>query len=205
MPSGFLTDWYGMIMCLGEGARWMARPREFDETEVLEAALELFRAKGFEGTTLAELEQATGLGRASLYGAFGDKRSLFLKVLGGLGGASAAGRPRRPGRYCETAMECRLEGLRAPGAGRAAILAVFREIARAASTDRDRKGCMVTNCAVELADRDAVEIPGTLGPDARRAVGIDLDVVHRDGRHRDDDRPQDQRGGRQRGRHRRAR
>jgi len=117
----------------------MARPREFDETEVLEAALELFRAKGFEGTTLAELEQATGLGRASLYGAFGDKRSLFLKVLG---------------RYCETAMECRLEGLRAPGAGRAAILAVFREIARAACADRDRKGCMVTNCAVELADRD---------------------------------------------------
>lgn len=117
----------------------MARPREFDETEVLEAALQLFRAKGFEGTTMAELEQATGLGRASLYGAFGDKRSLFHKVIG---------------RYCETALEHRLETLRAPGAGKAAILGVFREVARAASADRDRKGCMVTNCAIELADRD---------------------------------------------------
>jgi TetR/AcrR family transcriptional repressor of nem operon len=117
----------------------MARPREFDETEALEAALQLFRAKGFEGTTLSELEHATGLGRASLYGAFGDKRALFLKVIG---------------RYCETAMEAQLEGLRAPGAGRSAILAVFHEIARVACADRQRKGCMVTNCAVELADRD---------------------------------------------------
>ena len=117
----------------------MARPREFDEAEVLEAALDLFRAKGFDGTTLAELEQATGLGRGSIYGAFGDKRALFLKVLG---------------RYFETAMECRLERLRAPGAGRAAIVAVFRDIARSASADRERKGCMLTNCSVELADRD---------------------------------------------------
>ena len=117
----------------------MARPREFDEAEVLEAALNLFRAKGFDGTTLAELEQATGLGRGSIYGAFGDKRALFLKVLG---------------RYFETAMECRLERLRAPGAGRAAIVAVFRDIARSASADRERKGCMLTNCSVELADRD---------------------------------------------------
>ena len=117
----------------------MARPREFDEGEVLEAALGLFRLKGFDGTTLAELEQATGLGRGSLYGAFGDKRALFLRVLG---------------RYFETAMACRLECLQAPGAGRAAIVALFRDIARSASADRERKGCMLTNCSVELADRD---------------------------------------------------
>jgi TetR/AcrR family transcriptional repressor of nem operon len=117
----------------------MARPREFDEAEVLEAALDLFRAKGFDGTTLAELEQATGLGRGSLYGAFGDKRALFLRAVG---------------RYCETAMAHRLEGLAAPGAGRAAIVALFRDIARAATLDRDRKGCMLTNCSMELADRD---------------------------------------------------
>lgn len=117
----------------------MARPREFDEEEVLETALSLFRAKGFDGTTVADLEHATGLGRASLYGAFGDKRALFLKVLA---------------RYCDTAMERQLERLRAPDAGRAAILSVFAEIARAATADRERKGCMMTNCSVELAERD---------------------------------------------------
>ena len=56
----------------------MARPREFDEEQVLRRALEVFHAKGFDGTTLDELEQATGLGRGSLHGAFGDKRALFL-------------------------------------------------------------------------------------------------------------------------------
>lgn len=117
----------------------MARPREFDECEVLEAALTLFRARGFDGTTLAELEQATGLGRGSLYGAFGDKRTLFLKALG---------------RYLETGMAARLERLSAPGGGRAAIVAVFRDIARSACSDLERKGCMLTNCSMELAHRD---------------------------------------------------
>ena len=59
----------------------MARPREFDEEGCWAGRWSVFRAKGFDGTTLDELEQATGLGRGSLYGAFGDKRALFLKAL----------------------------------------------------------------------------------------------------------------------------
>ena len=47
----------------------MARPREFDEEQVLRRALEVFHAKGFDG------------GRGGLHGAFGDKRALFLKAL----------------------------------------------------------------------------------------------------------------------------
>lgn len=117
----------------------MPRPRAFDEEEVLQRALELFRAKGFEGTTLDELEQATGLHRGSLYGAFGDKRSLFLKALA---------------RYLDTAMGERLAELERPGAGRAEILALFRGLARDAACDRERRGCLVTNCAIEFADRD---------------------------------------------------
>ena len=117
----------------------MARPREFDEERVLQAALEVFRAKGFEGTTLCDLEQATGLGRGSLYGSFGDKRTLFLKVLG---------------RYLSSSLDERLSLLHRPGAGREAIVALFRGIARDASRDRERKGFLVTNCSVELADRD---------------------------------------------------
>ena len=117
----------------------MARPREFDEERVLQAALDVFRAKGFEGTTLCDLEQATGLGRGSLYGAFGDKRTLFLKVLG---------------RYLSSSLDERLSLLHRPGAGREAIVALFRGIARDASRDRERKGCLVTHSSVELADRD---------------------------------------------------
>jgi TetR/AcrR family transcriptional repressor of nem operon len=59
----------------------MARPREFDENVVLDQALATFWSKGFDGTSVCDLVTATGLGRASLYGAFGDKEQLFTKVL----------------------------------------------------------------------------------------------------------------------------
>lgn len=59
----------------------MGRPREFDEGAVLDSALRTFWEKGYEGTSVEDLVQSTGLGRASLYGAFGDKEQLFNRVL----------------------------------------------------------------------------------------------------------------------------
>ncbi|MCU0655859.1 MAG: TetR/AcrR family transcriptional regulator [Polyangiaceae bacterium] len=59
----------------------MARPREFDEDEVLDRALELFFRKGYEATSVQDLVEATGLARASLYGAFGDKQALYIRLL----------------------------------------------------------------------------------------------------------------------------
>ena len=101
----------------------MPRPREFDEDEVLQKALDVFRARGFDGATLVELEAATGLGRGSLYGAFGDKRSLFLKALA---------------RYCDTALQHRLEALEGPDAGRAEIVALTLGSAGAVLATKDR-------------------------------------------------------------------
>src|ERR1700754_2125583 len=59
----------------------MARPRKFDETEVVAAARDEFWTRGSAGTSLDDLTAATGLGRGSLYGAFGDKHELFLRAL----------------------------------------------------------------------------------------------------------------------------
>src|SRR3954468_19661314 len=59
----------------------VARPREFDENEVLDRALETFWSKGFDGTSIQDLIASTGLARASLYGAFGDKQQLYERVL----------------------------------------------------------------------------------------------------------------------------
>jgi len=59
----------------------VARPREFNETEVLNRALSAFWARGYDATSVEHLVEATGLGRASLYGAFGDKEQLFRRVV----------------------------------------------------------------------------------------------------------------------------
>ncbi|MGV8921154.1 MAG: TetR/AcrR family transcriptional regulator [Pseudomonas sp.] len=59
----------------------MARPREFDEDQVLEKALLAFWKNGYEGTSLTTLLHATGLTKSSLYGAFINKESLFNKVV----------------------------------------------------------------------------------------------------------------------------
>ncbi|MCU0696340.1 MAG: TetR/AcrR family transcriptional regulator [Myxococcaceae bacterium] len=59
----------------------MARERDFDEDEVLAAATEAFTRHGYSATSLSMLLDATGLGKQSLYNAFGDKRSLYLKAV----------------------------------------------------------------------------------------------------------------------------
>jgi AcrR family transcriptional regulator len=59
----------------------MARPREFDEAQVLAQARSLFATQGYNGTSIDDLVKATGLLRGSLYKAFGSKRNLFELVL----------------------------------------------------------------------------------------------------------------------------
>ena len=59
----------------------MARPREFDEVTVLEAAMNCFWAQGFESTSVRDLAEQMGIIGTSLYNAFGDKRSLYRQVL----------------------------------------------------------------------------------------------------------------------------
>ena len=59
----------------------MARPRAFDRDQVLDIAVDVFREKGFDGTTTDDLVNAMKIGRQSLYATFGDKRSLYLEAL----------------------------------------------------------------------------------------------------------------------------
>jgi TetR/AcrR family transcriptional repressor of nem operon len=61
----------------------MARPRSYDRDEVVRAAESQFRTTGYNGTTVDDIGTATGLGRGSLYAAFGDKHGVFLQALEG--------------------------------------------------------------------------------------------------------------------------
>jgi TetR/AcrR family transcriptional regulator, transcriptional repressor for nem operon len=123
----------------GQGAGdEMARPREFDESAVLDAAALCFWKQGYEATSVRDLVEHTGIAAASLYNAFGDKRALYEKALDHYVEESIADRIRR----------CRsLPPLQA-------IEAFFNEIMKRSLDDRDRKGCMLVNAALEGAPND---------------------------------------------------
>jgi TetR/AcrR family transcriptional regulator, copper-responsive repressor len=61
--------------------RRRGRPREYDADKALASAEDTFWKRGYAGTSLDDLAAATGMNRPSLYAAFGDKRSLYLKTL----------------------------------------------------------------------------------------------------------------------------
>lgn len=127
----------------------MARPREFDEQAVLDAAQLTFRTHGYAGTSLQQLMEATGLGKGSLYGAFGDKRGLYLRVLDDYARRSVAG--------VESALE------RSP-----AIEALREHLLTIARSSTAGPSCLLASSTAELAGVDAdvgqcvVEAFGTL-------------------------------------------
>lgn len=59
----------------------MARPPEFDRDEAIASAIKVFARHGYEAASTSDLLEGMGIGRQSLYGAFGDKRRLFLEAL----------------------------------------------------------------------------------------------------------------------------
>jgi TetR/AcrR family transcriptional repressor of nem operon len=118
----------------------MARTQEFDRNEVLQAAMTLFWSKGYEATSLADLLQATGLSKSSLYASFGDKRSFFLEAF-------------------ELYRKQRLATLdrildTGPSA-RQALENMLWQVALYTMQSDDACGCMVANEAVELGPHDA--------------------------------------------------
>ncbi|GAA0481610.1 TetR family transcriptional regulator [Streptomyces sp. NPDC046215] len=117
----------------------MARTKEFDPDAALQAALELFWRRGYEATSMADLVAELGIARASLYATFGSKRELYLKALE---------------RYGEQSGPSLVEELSQPGPALPAVRALVRRFAAESACDDLRRGCFVTNTAVELAARD---------------------------------------------------
>ncbi|WP_107676520.1 TetR/AcrR family transcriptional regulator [Agrobacterium sp. LAD9] len=130
----------------------MARPREFDEEQVLLKAVEQFWEHGYEATSIRDLATAMGLTTASVYNAFGDKRAVYRRALDF---------------YVERSFGDRVGRFeRKPP--REAIGAFFDEIIDRSLNDVKRKGCMLVNSALEVAPHD---------PEFQRVVGQVLEQV----------------------------
>jgi TetR/AcrR family transcriptional repressor of nem operon len=115
----------------------MARPRQFDEAAVLDGACQAFRVKGYAGTSLQDLMDATGLGKGSLYAAFGDKRGLYLRVLD---------------RYAEDGVTGARAALEGAEPGLAALRAYLLDMAHGSATG---PSCLLASATAELAGTDA--------------------------------------------------
>ena len=118
----------------------MARPKAFDEDEVLERAMRVFWARGYERTSVQDLVDTMGIQRGSLYATFGDKHQLFLQAL-----------DRYEGRFYDSMTRLLAEAASAE----AGIRSVFEQVLTECACDDDTKGCFITNTAVALAQDDA--------------------------------------------------
>lgn len=118
----------------------MARPRSFDERAVLRTARDQFWSTGYAGTKIDDIAAATGLGKGSLYGAFGDKHALFLRVYDD---------------YCTEATEATRRLLEGPDE---TAYQRLREhvvtIARDTAADTDHRGCLIAKSTAECAQHD---------------------------------------------------
>jgi AcrR family transcriptional regulator len=112
------------------------RPRAFDETAVLDTAVDVFWRSGYAHASIADISAATGLAPSSLYNAYGSKLELFACALD---------------RYLDAIIANVLEPLEHGSAGLADVDAFFERLA--AQTGRaHRPGCLAANTIGEFRD-----------------------------------------------------
>ncbi|MGW0187392.1 TetR/AcrR family transcriptional regulator [Streptomyces sp. NPDC003362] len=117
----------------------MGRPKQFDPDAAVEQAMEVFWRKGYAGTTPQDLVDALGIGKGSLYNAFGSKHALFEQALR---------------RYRDSQAVALIQMLEEPGPVKARLRKALELLARMDLADPDRRGCMAVNTAAELAGTD---------------------------------------------------
>ncbi|MEM8588356.1 MAG: TetR/AcrR family transcriptional regulator [Pseudomonadota bacterium] len=133
----------------------MARSLEFEPGEAVENAMMVFWRKGFEATSVTDLEVETGVGRKSLYRTFHDKHDLFLKALE---------------TYRRLLSARNLAPMMEPDAGLDTISRFLRGLAAYGGTEEAKMGCLICNTALERSTDD---------PEAARQVHLYFDQIRR--------------------------
>jgi len=123
-----------------KSTRPRGRPRGFDELQALDKATQVFWSKGYDGVTIDDLVEGMGVGRPSLYAVFGDKRTLFLRVLRAYAkkkGARAA------------------KALLSPQTLRASLASFLRHAVESATEKGSARGCLL-ECVAPLVNDSEV-------------------------------------------------
>lgn len=117
----------------------MPRHREFDTERALARIKDVFWQYGYEGASMADIEEATGLKKQSLYRAFGGKRQMYLAALRD---------------YDRVEISAAIQMLRQPGPAAERIDTLLATIINNALESGDRRGCLLCNASVDQAPLD---------------------------------------------------
>ena len=141
----------------------IGRPLQFDPEQVLDAAMQVFWASGYDATSLQDLLQAMRLSKSSFYQAFGSKQQLFERCLR---------------RYREQTAQTLMGRLDALGSGRRFIAELLESAVDEARSEQKPRGCLVMNTANEFAQRDP-EVAAWVQKGVNRFKGIFETAVRR--------------------------
>jgi TetR/AcrR family transcriptional regulator, transcriptional repressor for nem operon len=131
---------YNTLILDPEQTVLMPKTKQFDEAEVLQKARDVFWEKGYNGTSMDELVQATGLSRSSIYDTFGDKHGLYLRSLE---------------QYRQEELRRVNNSFPRNTTARKKIELFFRKNADDILQDKQRRGCFILNSTTELANMDS--------------------------------------------------
>jgi TetR/AcrR family transcriptional repressor of nem operon len=152
----------------------MGRFKQFDPDAAVSTAMKLFWLQGYGATTPAELVDALGIGKGSLYNTFESKHALFELALRRYGDARVTGL---------------LEVLNQPGPVRARLQAAFARLAAPEAAHLRRRGCLAVNSAAELGGRDeaVIAIVRSVFERMERALQATIEEGQRSGELKADD------------------
>jgi len=122
--------------------RVRGRPRGFNERDALEKATQVFWSKGYDGVTIDDLVAGMGVGRPSLYSVFGDKRTLFMRVLKAYADAKGARAAK---------------ALQLPRSLRESVVAFLRHAVESATQEGSAPGCLLVCVAPLVSDAEVRE------------------------------------------------
>ncbi len=140
----------------------MPKVETFDRTNVLQKATEVFHRKGYNGTSMQDLVDATELNRSSIYNSFGSKLGMFMEVLS----------------HYQSITQNKIgkETLRAHNAADT-IKLIFEMYLKEIIADVDNKGCLIFNCKSEMANQEHL-IKSFMEQNQEQTIAILEDLVH---------------------------
>ncbi|RZA01810.1 MAG: TetR/AcrR family transcriptional regulator [Proteobacteria bacterium] len=141
------------------------KPKSFDPEKTLQVIAEAFAHGGYEGTSMEDLTKRTGLGKQSLYNAFGDKRAMMEKSLGCAGKQTESAK-------CFRQLE---------GNARQKIELFFEKLITELG-DAKKPGCLVTNLLLEkgACDKEVAKLAGARWEQTRALMACTLEEGKKD-------------------------